>query len=213
MPEIRATDSTQVLSAVMPITRHVPAVDHPEGQPVESEAKVELNAISSKEGEYRYGEPHFTTSSGVALTEGEKRALLEKIGLTAPVNVDVPFVYQEEETLHCTMGNWKENLQPDTYAFQWQRDGENVDNVTSHYPLIEEDNGHIFACQVTAVNVIGPTSIMSNEIEIPGGTGLERVAKEEEESPPTQEHVWNSPTEDETPPEEDNGGKHRRRRR
>jgi hypothetical protein len=208
MPEIRATDSTQVLSAVMPITRHVPAVDHPEGQPVESEAKVELNAISSSSGEYRYGQPHFTTSSGVALTEGEKLALLEKIGLTAPVNVDVPSVYQEGETLHCTMGNWEERLQPDTYLYQWQKDGENVDNGTPHYPLTEEDNGHIFACQVTAHNVIGSTSIMSNEIEIPGGTGLERVAKEEEPG-----HVWDSSTEDETPPEEDNGGKHRRRRR
>jgi hypothetical protein len=73
-----------------------------------------------------------------------------------PVNVDVPFIWQEEQRMRCTMGNW-ENV-PTHYDYQWMQDsalpiGPNGDTL----PLLASNDGHSISCIVTATNAAGAT--------------------------------------------------------
>ena len=74
----------------------------------------------------------------------------------APVNVDVPHVTQDDDTLNCTMGNW-ENV-PTSYAYQWQIDGADVGSGSATHPVTAEDAGKSATCTVTATNAIGSTA-------------------------------------------------------
>ena len=74
----------------------------------------------------------------------------------APVNVDVPHVQQQDGTLTCTMGNWEG--EPTSYAYQWQRDGEDVGDGSPEYVLVDGDAGKSFVCVVTATNAAGSTT-------------------------------------------------------
>jgi hypothetical protein len=73
-----------------------------------------------------------------------------------PVNRDVPYVWQEEQRMRCTMGNW-ENY-PTSYSYQWMQDGTlpiGADNDT--LPLLASNDGHSITCVVTATNAAGST--------------------------------------------------------
>ena len=165
MPMLKATDSTVVLRATMTVQRMTKSASNPDGELVDRKIHVEMNAVYSASGEKRYGDPHFTAEENINPTEGEKRALLEQVGLTAPVNVDVPHVYQQDNRLLCTMGNWEENLQPDTYAYLWQKDGQPTTITTPEYALEDGEMG-TFSCTVTATNRVGSTDIVSNELVV-----------------------------------------------
>jgi hypothetical protein len=76
--------------------------------------------------------------------------------LLPPVNVDVPYVWQEEQRMRCTMGNWT-NV-PTHYDYQWMQDdtlpiGPNGDTL----PLLASNDGHTISCVVTASNASGAT--------------------------------------------------------
>ena len=76
--------------------------------------------------------------------------------LLPPVNVDVPYVWQEEQRMRCTKGNWT-NV-PTLYAYQWLQDdtlpiGPNGDTL----PLLASNDGHTISCVVTATNAAGAT--------------------------------------------------------
>jgi hypothetical protein len=78
------------------------------------------------------------------------------IQIEPPVNVDVPFVWQEEQRMRCTMGNW-ENV-PTSYSYQWMQDdtlpiGANNDTL----PMLASNDGHTITCVVTATNSMGST--------------------------------------------------------
>jgi hypothetical protein len=78
------------------------------------------------------------------------------IAILPPVNVDVPYVWQEEQRMRCTMGNW-ENV-PTSYSYQWVQDGTlpiGADNDT--LPMLESNDGHSITCVVTATNSAGST--------------------------------------------------------
>src|SRR5204863_9890414 len=62
---------------------------------------------------------------------------------------------QEGLVLNCTMGNW-EGV-PDTYAYQWKRDGVDVGDGTAVHAVVEADVGVDFLCVVTATNALGAT--------------------------------------------------------
>ena len=73
-----------------------------------------------------------------------------------PVNVDVPFIWQEEQRMRSTVGNW-ENV-PTAYSFQWLQDGTlpiGADNDT--LPMLASNDGHSITCVVTATNAAGAT--------------------------------------------------------
>jgi hypothetical protein len=95
---------------------------------------------------------------------------------SAPIVVDTPLVVQENDHLTCTMGNWDETATPDSFEYQWQRGGEDVEGATnSTYPLELGDVGSMFSCTLTAVNVEGSTPVQSNSVEVddfvPGAPG------------------------------------------
>jgi hypothetical protein len=78
------------------------------------------------------------------------------IAILPPVNVDIPFVWQEEQRMRCTMGNW-ENV-PTSYSYQWMQDDVlpiGADNDT--LPLLASNDGHSLSCIVTATNSAGST--------------------------------------------------------
>jgi hypothetical protein len=73
-----------------------------------------------------------------------------------PVNVDVPYIWQEEQRMRCTMGNWENT--PTHYDYQWMQDdtlpiGPNNDTL----PMLASNDGHSITCVVTAVNAAGAT--------------------------------------------------------
>jgi hypothetical protein len=73
-----------------------------------------------------------------------------------PVNVDVPYIWQEEQRMRCTMGNW-ENV-PTSYSYQWMQDDTlpiGADNDT--LPMLASNDGHTITCVVTATNAMGST--------------------------------------------------------
>ena len=73
-----------------------------------------------------------------------------------PVNVDVPYVEQVADHMTCTMGNWQ-NV-PDSYAYQWKRDGTNIGTGAAQYTVTGADVGKTFTCVVTATNAAGSTA-------------------------------------------------------
>jgi hypothetical protein len=96
---------------------------------------------------------------------------------SAPIVVDAPYVAQENDHLTCTMGNWDETATPDSFQWQWQRGGEDVEGATSdRYALEMGDVGSTFSCMLTAVNAEGSSEpVSSNVVEVedfvPGAPG------------------------------------------
>jgi hypothetical protein len=73
-----------------------------------------------------------------------------------PVNVDVPFIWQEEQRMRCTMGNW-ENV-PTLYDYQWVQDGTlEIGPNNDTLPMLASNDGHSITCVVTATNAAGAT--------------------------------------------------------
>ena len=76
------------------------------------------------------------------------------IEVMPPVNVDVPYIWQEEQRMRSTVGNWQ-NV-PTAYDFQWMQDGTlpiGANNDT--LPMLESNDGHSITCVVTATNSAG----------------------------------------------------------
>jgi hypothetical protein len=86
---------------------------------------------------------------------------------SVPIVVDAPFVAQENDHLTCTMGNWDETATPDSFEYQWQSGGVDIDGATNaSYALDPSDVGSMFSCVLTATNVEGSTPIASNSVEV-----------------------------------------------
>lgn len=73
----------------------------------------------------------------------------------APVNRDVPYAEQSGASLTCTMGNW--DGEPDSYDYQWKRDGIDTGAGEATLPVTQADIDHAFTCVVTAHNAQGST--------------------------------------------------------
>lgn len=77
------------------------------------------------------------------------------------------------ETLTVSEGNWSEN--PDSYQYQWTRDGVNIAGATSNtYSVLPIDEGTIIRCDVTGIKGGNPIdTISSNGLDTwyPGDIG------------------------------------------
>jgi hypothetical protein len=86
--------------------------------------------------------------------------------LLAPVNTVAPLatgMAQVGNTLSTTDGTWLNT--PDSYAYQWQRDGTNISGATaSTHVLVTADVGTTVSCVVTATNLGGSGLSYSNGI-------------------------------------------------
>ena len=84
---------------------------------------------------------------------------------SAPLNLDAPYVYQEGDTLTCTMGNW--SGKPTAYAYQWQSDGVDTGADAATYTVTAPDIGTTMRCTVSATNDLGTTKAPpSNEVVV-----------------------------------------------
>jgi hypothetical protein len=80
------------------------------------------------------------------------------VRLGPPTVVDVPYVEGAGtvgETLTSTMGNW--TGEPDSYAYQWQRNATEDIGTGDTYRIVAADAGHSITCVVTATNAAGST--------------------------------------------------------
>ena len=77
-----------------------------------------------------------------------------------PVNSILPVVSgtpQVGQTLSCSPGSWSGSM-PQTYTYQWQREGTDIGGATGTYVVEAADQGHTLTCVVTATNSAGPSS-------------------------------------------------------
>lgn len=83
----------------------------------------------------------------------------------APVNTVLPVIsgiVRVGETLNATTGSWTSISDP-SYAFQWKRNGTNIDGATSQsYELVQDDYLSEITITVTATNGGGSTPATSN---------------------------------------------------
>jgi hypothetical protein len=92
-----------------------------------------------------------------------------------PSNVDVPYAYQDGDTLYCTMGNW--TVAPTSYAYRWIRDGTIDVGTGSTYTVTADDIAHVLTCVVTATNDVGSTvAPPSNGVFVESPVDLRRGA-------------------------------------
>jgi hypothetical protein len=85
--------------------------------------------------------------------------------VSAPVNSVAPAISGTPEvgqTLSCTTGTWSPT---GTYAYQWRRNGANIGGAVSNtYVLQLTDVGTNITCAVTATNLSGSTTAVSNTL-------------------------------------------------
>jgi hypothetical protein len=99
-----------------------------------------------------HGDPSNTHGYELGLVPGEPPA-----PMLPPVNVDIPYVWQEEQRLRCTMGNW--DYEPTAYDYQWVQDGTlEIGPNEDTLPLLASNDGHTITCVVTATNAAGSTA-------------------------------------------------------
>jgi trimeric autotransporter adhesin len=87
-----------------------------------------------------------------------------------PVSMSTPQVSgtpQAGQLLSCSQGTWSGST-PQSYAYQWLRDGATITGATSaSYALTAADAGHQLACRVTASNLGGSASATSAPVSVP----------------------------------------------
>jgi hypothetical protein len=91
----------------------------------------------------------------VAMTEEQEKTLAEA-KTQPPVNVDVPFVQQQDAVVTCTMGNW--HGEPETYAYAWDMDGAAVGDDSPSLTIDGTAIGTTVSCVVSATNEHGTTA-------------------------------------------------------
>jgi hypothetical protein len=99
---------------------------------------------------------------------GSSSALSIPIGtiVAPPTNTVLPSisgVLHPGNTLTCTNGTWTNS--PDTYSYQWKRDGVVISGETnSTYIISSIDDGHTLSCSVTASNIAGNATATSSGV-------------------------------------------------
>ena len=68
---------------------------------------------------------------------------------------DVPYIEQQGDTIHCTMGNWEN--EPTSYSYSWKMDDMGIGTDDAFYVVQPGDVGGTATCVVTATNAIGST--------------------------------------------------------
>jgi hypothetical protein len=94
----------------------------------------------------------------------EEVPVIPPIQILPPVNVDIPYIWQEEQRMRCTMGNWEN--EPVSYDYQWMQDGTlPIGPNNDTLPMLASNDGHTITCIVTAINTAGAVAAPpSNEI-------------------------------------------------
>jgi uncharacterized delta-60 repeat protein len=106
---------------------------------------------------------------GVVLSTPGQALLARFQGGPAPANTAAPAITGTAEvgqTLTCSEGTWS-GVTPQTYAFEWLRDGAVIDGATSStYTLADADADKTIVCRVTATSFAGSGSAESAGLQI-----------------------------------------------
>lgn len=90
-------------------------------------------------------------------------------GVSPPANTTAPSISGSPavaRALSCAPGAWSSGA-PISYAYQWLRDGTAIGGATSpSYTVAPADTGHALACEVTATNLAGSTSVTSSAASV-----------------------------------------------
>jgi hypothetical protein len=112
-----------------------------------------------KDGSLAAGEIYVELSAPPRLwiggPEGTVALLVATPPVTAPINTDVPYVFQEGDLLTCTMGTW--TGEPTSYAYQWALDGTAAGDGSETLTVTVDDVGRTATCVVSATNDLGTT--------------------------------------------------------
>lgn len=94
-----------------------------------------------------------------------KSPVYSKLTLSEPTNTVLPSI-TGTTTLTASTGTWTNS--PSSYAYQWKRDGVNIDGATdSTYILVTADLGTTITVSVTATNAAGSNTATSAGVLIP----------------------------------------------
>jgi hypothetical protein len=112
-----------------------------------------------KDGSLAAGEIYVELSAPPRLwiggPEGTVALLVATPPVTAPINTDVPYVFQEGDLLTCTMGTW--TGEPTAYAYQWALNGTATGDGSETLTVTVDDVGRTATCVVSATNDLGTT--------------------------------------------------------
>jgi hypothetical protein len=82
-----------------------------------------------------------------------------------PVNTSPPVISGKNdvgELFTVNDGTWT-GIMPITYSYQWKRNGTNIiGEINSTYTTVLADSGQTISCEVTATNITGSNSAISN---------------------------------------------------
>ena len=97
---------------------------------------------------------------------GDLTLLVPDLAGIPPISLATPYVSQDGANLSCTMGTW--TGEPDTYAYQWQLDGNNAGADANLYVItVPDDVGKTATCILSATNANGTgTAEPSNPVII-----------------------------------------------
>jgi len=107
-----------------------------------------------------------TAKNQAGSAEAESAGLHIGLGAKKPENLKLPKVAGIEsvnEVLTCTEGEGG-GTKPQTYTFQWLRDGATKLTVGSTYTVQTVDEGHKLSCEVVAKNNAGSTTAVSTQV-------------------------------------------------
>ena len=101
-----------------------------------------------------------STSSTEATVRIQASPALAPVNNTQPVITGTANVGQ---TLNCSQGSW--DYRPNSFSYQWLRDGNNIGGATSaQYTIVGADGSTNLSCRVAASNIRGSASATSNVV-------------------------------------------------
>jgi hypothetical protein len=90
-----------------------------------------------------------------------------------PANTVAPAITgtpQTGQVLTCSQGTWSGGT-PQTFVFDWRRDGVATGATGTTYTVVSADEGHALTCRVTATNSAGSASADSSAVNVTVGGG------------------------------------------
>ena len=120
--------------------------------------------VADTVGSYTYRHTVTDAADSTATSTSTAVDVLEPV----PVNVSLPVVTVDGDTLYCSSGDWTSSTTP-TYAYQWRRAGADLPGETSAtYSRDIGDDEQDMTCAVVATNTRGASSAaVSSAVQFP----------------------------------------------
>ena len=129
---------------------------------------LSLMQIVSLDFELRYDFSLTEKCKPFAICEVVNKPQPEPSGM--PLNIEAPLIprptYTVGEMPNVNDGTWT-GILPITFSYQWKRNGIDIIGETNNeYTTVLADLGQTITCLVTATNIVGSTSTISNSVTV-----------------------------------------------